>query len=609
MNILNLEHITKRYVSRPILTDITMGIEDTDRIGVVGINGTGKSTFLSIIAGTEEPDEGKVIMRSGLRIACLPQDPVFDREKTLAQNIVVQTGERDEYWNTEGEVRNMLLRLGIADPDCSPETLSGGQKKRAALAAALLTPCDLLILDEPTNHLDLAMVTWLEEYLKNWKKALLLVTHDRYFLDAVTNETIELDRGRAFRYDGGYSEYLEMKQQRLDFALAAERKMAQLYKQDLAWMMRGARARSTKQKAHIQRFEALRDREKIVEERQVELSSLPSRLGNTVIEIKGISKGYKGKVLFRDFSYLFGKTDRIGVIGPNGCGKTTLLGCITGREEPDQGKVTIGQTVQIGFFSQENSMPDENLRVIDFIRETAEYIRTADGLTSASAMCEKFLFDPEMQYAPVGKLSGGEKRRLCLLKVLMENPNVLVLDEPTNDLDIQTLQILEDYLDHYAGVVIVVSHDRYFLDRVVTRIFAFDGKSTVLVQSEGGFTDYLRHFGSVPGSGGAVLSARDLKENTEGQSQKDKPSSRDTWKKERTKTKLSYMEQKEYDSIESEIESLEERIAALDEEMVLAATDFVKLGELSKEREEKDRILEEKLERFMELQDMVDSFG
>ena len=609
MNILNLEHISKRYVSRPILTDVAIGIEDTDRIGVVGINGTGKSTFLSIIAGTEEPDEGQVIMRNGLRISCLPQEPVFDPKKTLLENIAAQTGERDEYWNTEGEVANMLLRLGITDPGCSPDILSGGQKKRAALAAALLTPCDLLILDEPTNHLDLAMITWLEDYLKNWKKALLLVTHDRYFLDAVTNETIELDRGRAFRYEGGYSQYLEMKQQRLDFALAAERKMAQLYKQDLAWMMRGARARSTKQKAHIQRFEALRDREKIVEERQVALSSLPSRLGNTVIEIEGIAKGYEGRCLFEDFSYLFGKTDRIGIIGPNGCGKTTLLGCITGRAEPDRGRITIGQTVQIGFFSQENIMPDESLRVIDFIRETAEYIRTAEGLISASAMCERFLFDPEMQYAPIGKLSGGEKRRLCLLKVLMENPKVLVLDEPTNDLDIQTLQILEDYLDHYAGVVIVVSHDRYFLDRVVTRIFAFDGKSPVLLQSEGGFTDYQEHFGSIPGSGEALLSARDLKESQGAGERKDRPSSRDTWKKERTKTKLSYMEQKEYDSIESEIEALEKKIAELDREMTLAATDFVRLGELSKEREGADMLLEEKLERFMELQDMVDSFN
>ncbi len=609
MNILNLEHVSKRYVSRPILTDVTIGIEDRDRIGVVGINGTGKSTFLSIVAGAEEPDEGQVITRSGLRISCLPQEPVFDEGKSLLDNIADRTGDREEYWDTEGRVRNMLLRLGIDDPACSPRHLSGGQKKRAALAAALLTPCDLLILDEPTNHLDLAMVTWLEEYLKNWKKALLLVTHDRYFLDAVTNETIELDRGGAFRYDGGYSEYLEMKQQRLDYALAAERRMAQLYKQDLAWMMRGARARSTKQKAHIRRFEALRDREKIAEDRQVELASLPSRLGNTVIEIEGIGKSYGNRRLFGDFSYLFGKTDRIGIIGPNGCGKTTLLRCITGEAVPDEGRVTIGQTVQIGYFSQENDMPDDSLRVIDFIRETAEYIRTQDGLVSASAMCEKFLFDPEMQYAPVGKLSGGEKRRLCLLRVLMENPNVLVLDEPTNDLDIQTLQILEDYLDHFAGVVIAVSHDRYFLDRVVTRIFAFDGSSPLLRQSEGGFSDYVRHFGGVPGAGEAVLSAREVRNEASDGGAAGKGSSRDTWKKDRPKKRLSYMEQREYDTIESEIGQLEERIAGLDRKILEAASDFVKLQALTGEREEADALLEAKMERFLELQDMVDSFA
>ena len=460
MNILNLEHITKRYVTKPILTDVTVGLEDT--IGIVGINGTGKSTLLGIIAGTIEPDEGQVVRRQGLRISALVQEPVFDESQSILTNVSSAVQGREDYWNTEGEVRSTLLRFGIENPDVLPGELSGGQKKRAALAAAILTPCDLLILDEPTNHLDLAMVNWLQEYLQKYSGALLLVTHDRYFLDSVTNQTLELDRGRAFRYEGGYSEYLEQKQERLNFALAAERKMAALYRQDLAWMMRGARARSTKQKAHIARFEALRDREKIVEERQVSLSSLPSRLGNKIIEVNEIGKCYDGPLLFHHFTYLFGKTDRIGIIGKNGCGKSTLLKCIIGRETPTYGSVEIGQTVQIGYFGQENDMPNDTDRVIDYIRDTAEYIRTADGLVSASSMCERFLFDPEMQYAPIGKLSGGEKRRLCLLKVLMENPNVLVLDEPTNDLDIQTLQVLEDYLDRFAGVIICVSHDRYF---------------------------------------------------------------------------------------------------------------------------------------------------
>ncbi len=598
MNILNLEHVTKRYAEGPVLMDVTVGIEDTDRIGIVGINGTGKSTFLKIIAGTEEPDEGQVVRRTGLKTAWLDQDPVFDPDASVLENIARMVGERDEYWNTEGEIRSVLARFGIGDPDGKPAVLSGGQKKRAALAASLLAPCDLLILDEPTNHLDLSMVLWLEEYLKAYKGALLLVTHDRYFLDAVTEKTIELDRGRAYRYEGGYSEYLRMKQERLDYVLAAERRLAQLYKQDLAWMMRGARARSTKQKAHIQRFEALRDREKIVEERQIRLESLPSRLGNTIIEIEGISKSYGDRLLFEDFSYLFGRTDRIGIIGPNGCGKSTLLRCLSGLTVPDTGTVTIGQTVKIGCFAQENDLPDEDMRVIDYVREGGEYIRTREGLVSASSMCERFLFDGTAQYAPVGKLSGGEKRRLCLLRVLMENPNVLFLDEPTNDLDIQTLQILEDYLDGFAGVVVTVSHDRYFLDRVVTRIFAFaDGPR--LLRSEGGYTDYVRHFGPMGRGEDAVRSAAAVRPAPA------KPERR----REKKKTRLSYMEQKEYDSLEGEIAGLEEEIASLDEEIGRAGADYVRLQDLTARRDALDKLLEEKMERFLFLQDLVDSFG
>ena len=686
MNILNLEHITKRYVTKPILTDVTVGLEDTDRIGIVGINGTGKSTLLGIIAGTIEPDEGQVVRRQGLRISALVQEPVFDESQSILTNVSSAVQGREDYWNTEGEVRSTLLRFGIENPDVLPGELSGGQKKRAALAAAILTPCDLLILDEPTNHLDLAMVNWLQEYLQKYTGALLLVTHDRYFLDSVTDQTLELDRGRAFRYEGGYSEYLEQKQERLNFALAAERKMAALYRQDLAWMMRGARARSTKQKAHIARFEALRDREKIVEERQVSLSSLPSRLGNKIIEVNEIGKCYDGPLLFHHFTYLFGKTDRIGIIGKNGCGKSTLLKCIIGRETPTYGSVEIGQTVQIGYFGQENDMPRDTDRVIDYIRDTAEYIRTADGLVSASSMCERFLFDPEMQYAPIGKLSGGEKRRLCLLKVLMENPNVLVLDEPTNDLDIQTLQVLEDYLDRFAGVIICVSHDRYFLDRVVTRIFAFEDDGT-LMQSEGGFTEYLEQGGVIPGAADAVTSGKALSGKTSatsgkassaktsaasGKASSDKTSatsgkassaktsaasgkassdkavgtfgntssatasaasettpgstskggetgnnpsvtsrvsSRDTWKQPRTKKRLSYNEQREYDALPDEIDALESRIAELEEEMATVATEYTKLAALSQEKEEADKLLETKMERYLELQDMVDSFS
>ena len=664
MNILNLEHITKRYVTKPILTDVTVGLEDSDRIGIVGINGTGKSTLLGIIAGSVEPDEGQVIMRQGLRISALVQEPVFDESQSILANVTASVQGREDYWNTEGEVRSTLIRFGIENPEALPSELSGGQRKRAALAATILTPCDLLILDEPTNHLDLAMVSWLQEYLRKFTGALLLVTHDRYFLDSVTDQTLELDRGRAFRYEGGYSEYLEEKQERLNFALASERKMAALYRQDLAWMMRGARARSTKQKAHIQRFEALKNREKIVEERQVKLSSLPSRLGNKIIEVTDLGMRYDGPLLFHDFTYLFGKTDRIGIIGKNGCGKSTLLRCLIGRETPTYGSVEIGQTVQIGYFGQENEQLNDAERVIDYVRDTAEYIRTSDGLLSASSMCERFLFDPEMQYAPIGKLSGGEKRRLSLLKVLMENPNVLVLDEPTNDLDIQTLQVLEDYLDRFAGVIICVSHDRYFLDRVVTRIFAFENDGT-LRQSEGGFSEYIEHGGVIPGAEDAVTGARnakktarefaydsmggtaadsgavskgnaksagkDVSKSTAGEAQYDAAdkaagdsensinsisngvkvhvNSRDTWKKPQPKKRLSYSEQREYDALPDEIDALETRIADLESEMAAVATEYTKLAALSQEKEEADQLLEEKMERYLELQDMVDSFN
>ena len=624
MNILNMEHVTKRFVSRDVLLDITLGIEDTDRIGVVGINGTGKSTFLSVASGHLEPDEGKVTMRNGLRISTLSQDSVFDETKSILENVAASISGNESYWNTEGEARTTLWRFGIENPDVLPSELSGGQKKRAALAAALLTPCDLLILDEPTNHLDLAMVRYLEEYLSTFPGALLLVTHDRYFLDAVTNRTIELDRGKAYRYEGGYSEYLEMKQERLQFALAAERKMAALYKQDLAWMMRGARARSTKQKAHIQRFEALRDREKIVEERQVVLGTLPSRLGNTVIELNGIGKGYDGQMLFRDFTYLFGKTDRIGIIGKNGCGKTTLLKCIIGEEKPDEGSVVIGQTVQIGYFGQENNVPDPSERVIDFIRDTAEYIQTPDGPLTASSMCERFLFDGEMQYSPIEKLSGGEKRRLCLLKVLMKNPNVLVLDEPTNDLDIQTLQILEDYLDRFAGVLLVVSHDRFFLDRVVTRIFSFEGDG-FLTRSEGGYTDYLAHGGqlekesAVRSGGKAKEAARAFSGDAGPESQSGQIASEGanssqakgtaSSRPEKKKTRLSYKEQREYDTIEDEMAALEEKIADLDVQIAEASSDYTLLSRLMKEKEEADALLEQKMERFFELQELVEALG
>ncbi|MBE5838528.1 ABC-F family ATP-binding cassette domain-containing protein [Butyrivibrio sp.] len=597
MNILNVENISKTYMSKPVLSGISVGINDTDKIGVVGTNGTGKSTLLAIVAGKVEPDSGQVVVNNGLRISYLPQNPVFDMNKTLLENITDTIYDGGDHWDKMGEIKANLAKFGIDDPECDPSILSGGQKKRAALVAAIMTPSDLLILDEPTNHLDSDMIEWLEEYLQHFRGALLMITHDRYFLDEVTNQILEIDKGSAYRYEANYSGFLELKQQRLDYEQAAERKAQALYRKDLAWMLRGARARSTKQKAHIQRFEELRDRQRPEEERQVELSSLPSRMGNKTIIIDNISKSYEGKTLFRDFSYTFNKLDRIGIIGPNGCGKSTLLKTIVGTVTPDSGTVEIGQTIKIGYFGQENEALDESKRVIDYIKDTAEFIRTAEGLVSASVMCERFLFSPDMQYAPISKLSGGEKRRLYLLRVLMEQPNVIILDEPTNDLDIQTLRILEDYLDGFAGIIITVSHDRYFLDRVVTRIFAFEADGS-LYQSEGGYSDYLVH-----------KKQTEVSTSEKSVSQAELKASKAQYRAPREKTKLSYNEQKEYDSIESEIEKLEEKSADLEAQIVAAATDYPKLVALTREKEEVDAEIERKMDRYVELQEMVDSFS
>jgi len=597
MNILNVENISKTYMSKPVLSGISVGINDTDKIGVVGTNGTGKSTLLAIVAGKVEPDSGQVVVNNGLRISYLPQNPVFDMNKTLLENITDTIYDGGDHWDKMGEIKANLAKFGIDDPECDPSILSGGQKKRAALVAAIMTPSDLLILDEPTNHLDSDMIEWLEEYLQHFRGALLMITHDRYFLDEVTNQILEIDKGSAYRYEANYSGFLELKQQRLDYEQAAERKAQALYRKDLAWMLRGARARSTKQKAHIQRFEELRDRQRPEEERQVELSSLPSRMGNKTIIIDNISKSYEGKTLFRDFSYTFNKLDRIGIIGPNGCGKSTLLKTIVGTVAPDSGTVEIGQTIKIGYFGQENEALDESKRVIDYIKDTAEFIRTAEGLVSASVMCERFLFSPDMQYAPISKLSGGEKRRLYLLRVLMEQPNVIILDEPTNDLDIQTLRILEDYLDGFAGIIITVSHDRYFLDRVVTRIFAFEADGS-LYQSEGGYSDYLVH-----------KKQTEVSPSEKSVPQAEPKASKAQYRAPREKTKLSYNEQKEYDSIESEIEKLEEKSADLEAQIVAAATDYPKLVALTREKEEVDAEIERKMDRYVELQEMVDSFS
>ena len=613
MNILTFENISKSFENRVLLDAVSFGLDDTDKVGVIGVNGTGKSTLLRIAAGALEPDDGRVTSMSGLRTAYLPQNPEFDPSLTVLDNVMAMIYGPGHTGGGDGEALAMLARFGITDPEAMPGILSGGQRKRAALVAALLCPADLLILDEPTNHLDSEMIEYLEERLTRFRGALLMVTHDRYFLDAVTSRIFEIDQGKLYRYDANYAGYLELREERLDARLAAERKMAALYKKDLAWIMRGARARSTKQKAHIQRFEELRDRDKIVEERQVEIQSAKSRLGNKTIELSHVTKSYGGRTLFRDFSYIFLKNDRVGIIGPNGCGKSTLLRVLTGQVPPDEGEVEIGQTVKIGYFGQENEQPEGGQRVIDYVRDIAEYLPTADGMVTASAMCERFLFDSRMQYAPVAKLSGGEKRRLYLLRVLMSAPNVLILDEPTNDLDIRTLQILEDYLDHFPGIVITVSHDRYFLDRVVTRIFAFSGNGS-LVQSEGGYTEFhSRHpegYAAFAAAGQAEAESG-LKESRRGVSgtageEAGENSGKPSWKKHQPKKKLSYKEQQEYDGIEEEISALEEKSRALEAEIPSVSSDYVKLDALMKEKAETDRKLEERMERYLELQDLVD---
>lgn len=603
MNLLTIEGISKVYTERVLFDKISLGINEGDKIGILGINGTGKSTLLKILAGVEEADEGTITRGKKVKIAYLPQAPFLDEELSILENVVKGKKAEEAYRNLEGEAKVMLERLGIFEVSAFPKYLSGGQKKRIALVRTLLTPADILVLDEPTNHLDHEMAEWLELYLNRYKGALVMVTHDRYFLDKVTNKIVEIDKGKLYSYTANYSKFVELKAQREEMVLATERKNKSLYRMELEWMMRGARARSTKQKAHIQRFEQLRDREKISVEKSVEIQSVSSRIGRKTIEMYEISKGFDGVNLISNFSYILLPGDRIGIIGPNGCGKSTLLKLINGIFKPDTGRVEIGQTIKIGYFSQENEALDETERVIDYIRDGAEVIQTVDGTVTASQMLERFLFTGAMQYSLIGKLSGGEKRRLYLLRILMEAPNVLLFDEPTNDLDITTLTILEDYLEGFEGIVVTVSHDRYFLDKIVDRIFAFEGNGVVR-QYEGNFSDYK------------IAAARLEEQQNKNQEKGKKLEServdstekrlKNSWKKKEDKPKFTYLEKKEYESIDAEIAQLEGRIKELEEEMNGCATDYGKLRILMEEKEEKELILEEKMERWMYLNDLAE---
>lgn len=599
MNLLTIENMSKSYTERMLFDQVSFGINEGDKVGVIGINGTGKSTLLKIIAGLEEPDMGTVTKGKKVRIGYLAQTPIFDNNLSILENVVLNQKAEEEYRNLEGEAKAMLTKLGILDTDASPMILSGGQKKRVALVRTLLTPAEILVLDEPTNHLDNEMAEWLEDYLNKYRGAFIMVTHDRYFLDKVTNKIIEIDKGKIYSYIANYSKFVELKAQREEMIQASERKAKSLYRIELEWMMRGARARSTKQKAHIKRFEELRDRKQVEEDGKVEINALSSRLGKKTIEVNGIGKSFGDRKLIEDFSYIFLAGDRIGIIGPNGCGKSTLLNIITGKLQPDYGAIEVGTTIKLGYFSQENEYMDESLRVIDYIRDTAEYIQTSEGTVTASQMCEQFLFTGSMQYSQIAKLSGGEKRRLYLLKVLMEAPNVLVLDEPTNDLDIQTLTILEDYLETFQGIVIAVSHDRYFLDKMASRIFAFEGEGYIR-QYEGNFSDYKE---------AKMLRDQEITEGTKANDESEerkKAASMATWKQRSSKPKFSYQEQREFETIDDDLANLESKLSRLEEEITQAATDYTKLNELMKQKEEVEKELEKKMERWVYLNDLAE---
>ncbi len=601
MNLLTIENMSKSYTERMLFDHVSLGINEGDKIGVIGINGTGKSTLLKIIAGVEEPDTGSLTRGKKVRTAYLSQAPVFDEQLTILQNVVLNQKAEEEYRNLEGEAKAMLIKLGITDTGVFPGILSGGQKKRAALVRTLLTPAEILILDEPTNHLDSEMAEWLEDYLNKYRGALVMVTHDRYFLDKVTNKIIEIDRGSIYSYAANYSRFLELKAEREEMVAATERKAKSLFRVELEWMQRGARARSTKQKAHIQRFEELRDRKVLEEDGKVEISSLSSRLGKKTVELEHICKAYGDRALIRDFTYILLPGDRIGIIGPNGCGKSTLLNILTGKLEPDSGSVDMGTTIRLGYFSQENEYMDESLKVIDYIRDTAEYIQTGEGTVTASQMCEKFLFTGSMQYSQIAKLSGGEKRRLYLLKILMEAPNILVLDEPTNDLDIQTLTILEDYLTGFAGIVVTVSHDRYFLDKLATRIFAFEGNG-MLRQYEGNFSDY-KAARSLQEQEDIRVKAASLTGN---KAEEQSLVSIASWKQKNVKLKFTYQEQKEYDTIDGEIADLEGEIEEVERQIEKSVTEYAKLSELMVRKGKLVKLLEEKMERWVYLNDLAD---
>lgn len=632
MNLITLENISKSYSEKILANNVSLGINEGEKIGLIGVNGTGKSSFLKIVAGVEEPDEGTVTKGNRVRIEYLAQTPDYDDNATVLEQVFkgnseemrilreyeellekIDKGEVKEndserliklqgkidalnLWDMESEAKNVLTKLGITNFEEKVGNLSGGQKKRIMLAAALITPCELLILDEPTNHLDNETISWLEEYLKSRKGALLMITHDRYFLDRVTNRILELDRGRLFSYDGNYSVFLEKKMERIAIEKASEEKRQNLMRKELAWVRRGAKARTTKQKARLQRFDELVNQEGFIENENIEISVMGTRLGKKIIEIEHLNKSFGDKKIVDDFNYIVLRSDRIGIVGPNGIGKSTLMGMIEGKVAPDSGEIIKGETVKIACFSQEDTHMHPEMRAIDYIKEAGEYLQTATGeRITASQMCEKFLFDGTLQWTMIGMLSGGERRRLHLLRVLMEAPNVLLLDEPTNDLDIETLNRLEDYLDDFGGVVITVSHDRYFLDRICNKIFSYEGNGKIDIYT-GNYGDYL------------LSKEEEAINNKEKEVAVDKNKKEPSVDKNKNKGKVlkfSFKEQREFETIDEEIMTLEEKIEELDSLMAKHASEYGRLQELMEEKSKVEEELAFKYERWEYLNELA----
>ena len=629
MNLMTLENICKSYSEKTLLENISFGINEGEKIGIIGVNGTGKSTLLKIIAGVEVPDSGTVTKANRVRVEYLPQNPDYNEEFTVLQQVFKGTSSEMklllEYqetldklnkaynedinnklislqekidtlglWDLESEAKMILTKLGITNFSQKVKELSGGQRKRISLASALITPCDLLILDEPTNHLDNETIDYLEEYLNSRRGSLVMITHDRYFLDRVSNRIIELDKGRLFSYDGNYSLFLEKKMERLALEASMEEKRQNLMRKELAWVRRGAKARTTKQKARLQRFDDLVNQDIIKPDEQMDISVGSTRLGNKIIEIHNISKSFDGKCLINNLDYTLARTDRIGIVGKNGMGKSTLINILNGKLRPDSGHIEVGETVKIGCFSQDDSHMHPDMRAIDYVKEGSDYIETSDGSKiSASQMCERFLFNSTLQYSLINKLSGGERRRLHLLRTLMTAPNVLLLDEPTNDLDIETLNRLEDYLDEFRGVVITVSHDRYFLDRICNKIFAYEGMGNIHIYT-GNYSDY-QVYKEVQGI--EFEDEKMIKENST--PKKEKPKSA-------KKLKFSYNEQREFETIDSDIEKLEQKIEQLESDSTKYATDFVKLQEVLDEKANLEKELEFKYERWEYLNNLAE---